>query len=188
MGAPQTGEVTKPRLQELDIVHDKKCLNRSCSRTELVYQEPDREWFSDLESGQYCLEDFFIPDIDAAEITKIAKLFDFKEFSIEWCQRKDAKDQKDPKDPKDRKHPQNLLKSLQILKPSPNEIFSIRSDTPLELQETILKANQDVEWTLNSVRVGYGEKIFIQPVVGKHSLQAVRGDQRELVEFEVKEE
>lgn len=166
----------------------KKCLNTSCSRTELVYQEPDREWFSDLEAGRYCLEDFFIQDIDAAEITKMAKLFDFEEFSITRCRGKDAKDQKDPNDPEDLKHLQNPSKSLKILKPKPNETFYLRKDIPLELQEIILEANQDVEWTLNSVGVGYGKNIFIQPIKGSHTLEAKSDEEVRIIQFQVFEE
>src|SRR5690606_26382378 len=62
-----------------------KCLNKDCSRTELIYQQEDQKWYSDLESGHYCLEDFYIQTVEPAEITKVAKLFDFKDFQITWC-------------------------------------------------------------------------------------------------------
>ncbi|MCB0384751.1 MAG: hypothetical protein KDD43_05100, partial [Bdellovibrionales bacterium] len=174
---PPEGEDGVPRLELR-----KKCLNASCSRTELIYQEPDRTWYSDLESGHYCLEDFFIQDINPAEISKMAKLFDFEDFSITWCS---SGEDSVLRQRSRRGNETSPSQGLQILKPTPNEVFYIRQDIPLELQEIILEANQDVEWTLNSIGVGYGKIIFIQPEIGSHTLEAKNGVEVRKVQFEV---
>lgn len=164
-----------------DLVQFAKCLNIPCSRTELIYQEPDREWFSDLEAGHYCLEDFFIRDIEEGEIVKMAKLFDFADFSISWCLTEAGRQ---PSDADQKPHTSD--QQLSILKPQANEIFYIRRDIPLELQEIILKANKEVEWYLNEDRVGYDEILFIQPTIGKQQIKAKTLGAEETVEIEVR--
>ena len=100
-------------------------------------------------------------DIEEEEIVKMAKLFDFKDFEIKWCQNSKFEIQNSD--------------DLIILKPQPNEIFYIREDIPLELQEIILKANQEANWCITPLDeegqprmneencgVGYNKIIFIQ--------------------------
>jgi penicillin-binding protein 1C len=173
------------------MIQTSKCLNKDCSRTELIYAEPDRIWYSDLESGHYCLEDFYIQDIKPAEITKVAQLFDFEDFTIEWCggERSVGSVRKvgivglDPKDPNNPSLPNDLT----ILKPTPNETFYIRQDMPLELQQIILKANQAVDWYQNDVKVGSGKNIFIQPILGKHTITAKNGEMESLISISILE-
>jgi hypothetical protein len=172
------------------MVQTSKCLNKDCSRSELIYAEPDRVWYSDLESGHYCLEDFYIQNIKPAEITKVAQLFDFEDFTIEWCGGERSVGSVrtvgivglDPKDPNNPSLPNDLT----ILKPTPNETFYIRQDIPLELQQIILKANQSVDWYQNDVMVGSGENIFIQPVLGEYEIMAVYFGKTESVKIFVR--
>lgn len=188
----QAGKVVKPFLREMNLVQTEKCLNASCSHSDLIYQNPDQEWYSLLEEGHFCLEDFFIQGIDTTEITKIAKLFDFKDFSIERCRESGVrgleKEQKKSELSGSSSEFPTPSSQLQIFKPQPNETFYLQSGVPLELQEIILKSNQDVEWTLNQVGVGYGKIIFIQPTLGKHTLQAKKGEFVEKRSFTVKAE
>ncbi|MGE3278481.1 MAG: transglycosylase domain-containing protein [Candidatus Altimarinota bacterium] len=166
-----------------------KCLDERCSRKELVYQEADQQWFSDLESGHYCLEDFFIQDIEPAEITKIAKVFEFKDFTIEWCNSPGGAGTAPRRDAINRVSTADgdivAAGELHILKPSPNETFYIRQDIPLDLQQIILKANQEVEWFVDEIWVGYGKNIFIQPKLGKHTIVAKQDKKEDSVSIEV---
>ena len=152
------------------LIQEQKCLDVDCRQAELIFQEPGRQWRSHLTSGHFCLEDFFIQDIDAAEITKVAKLFDFEDFSINWCDREIIE-----------------VDTLDILKPQENEIFYLREDIPVELQQIILKSTEEGEWTLDGVRVGYGKIFFIQPVLGSHDLELTSGGKSLRRHFEVRE-
>jgi len=190
--AIEAGYVTHREYpQPSTLSSQQKCLNSSCSRTELVYQEEGQEWYSELESGHFCLEDFFIQDIDTAEISKVAKLFDFADFSIDWCNNENSKSkiQNSIEIPvRTDVRPGGQDSKLEILKPQDGEVFYIRRDTPLELQEIILKANQEVEWYVDGDKVGSEIKLFIQPIIGKHQITAKTNFTEEQVNIEIIED
>ena len=186
--AIEQGYVKKTKIPPPEGLRQvRKCLKDDCSQAELIYQEPSRKWFSDLDTGHYCLEDFFIKTIDAAEIQKMAKLFDFKDFLITWCN-----NEGEDRDPRLQ---QGVSTSFQILSPSPNETFYLRRDVPLDLQQIILRANQEAEWFMDgdgasperSRRVGYGKNIFIQPIIGKHTITAKSPEEQRSVSFSIEE-
>jgi len=165
-GSPQAPE---------GLVQATKCLDVDCRQSELVYQEPAHQWHSNLATGDFCLEDFFISDIDTAEIAKVAKLFDFEDFHIHWCLR----------DEDDRSEiPTVDQVTPEILKPKKGEVFYLREDIPLELQEIILKSTVDGEWRLNGSRVGYGKIFFIQPEIGQQEIEFESADQVLRTHFE----
>jgi membrane peptidoglycan carboxypeptidase len=174
--AIEKGHVSaQPILPPPGLSQTKKCLDVDCRQTELIYQEPGLKWYSDLINGHYCLEDFYIKTIDPAEIAKVAKLFNFKDFTIEYCAVSGT--------PNPSSSP--IPDSFSILSPKPNETFYIRPDVPLELQKIILRANQEAEWFLDDVRVGYGKNIFIQPVLGERKITAEIGGMRQSLTIEV---
>ena len=74
---------------------------------------------------------------------------------------------------------------LTILKPSPGEVFYLRRDIPLELQEIILKANKEVKWFYDKEELGSAEFIFIPPTIGKHQILAQTETEESSVEIEV---
>lgn len=165
-----------PQVPE-ELTQATKCLDVDCRQSELVYQEPGQRWHSDLATGDFCLEDFFISKIDTAEITKVAKLFDFEDFHIHWCLRDDSSSSDTPT--------VDII-APEILKPQAGEVFYLREDIPLELQEIILKSTVEGEWRLNGGRVGYGKIFFIQPELGKHEIEFEFEDQNLRTQFEVR--
>jgi membrane carboxypeptidase/penicillin-binding protein PbpC len=189
-GYVKRNKITPPEgLQQV-----RKCLNTDCSQAELIYEEPGRQWYSDLDTGHFCLEDFFIKTIDAAENQKMAKLFHFKDFSINWCLPAEQAGAPSGADEGTRRDVRSYVSTagdntaagaLEILSPSPNETFYLRRDIPVELQQIILRANQEAEWFMDRDRVGYGKNIFIQPMIGKHIILARQNEKEDAVSIEI---
>ena len=127
-----------------------KCLDAECFRKELIYQNDEKKWLSDFDQGNFCLEDFFIQDIDIKEVQKIAKLFNFKDFSIHWCE-------------KEVEEEIMLEPAPSIIKPADGEIFYIKKNLPLELQKIIIKATEPVDWLINEAEYTNTDLIFLQP-------------------------
>ncbi len=145
-----------------------KCITKSCAQKEVIFQNNDKKWLSDMVSGEFCLEDFYIQDIEIEEIQKIAKLFDFKDFSIKWCEQNEKEEL--------------LNNKPQIVKPEDNEIFYIKKNIPIELQKIIIKANEPVEWIINDKEYEKTETIFLIPKAEKYSI-GIKGETEKRVIF-----
>ena len=169
--AIQEGYVKSNFIRPKSLQVTSKCLDSNCSQKELIYQSQNKEWLSNLRDGKYCLEDFYIQDIDSSEVQKVAKLFQFKDFSISWCN-----SQLSSLIP----HPREAT----ILKPKNKEVFYIKKDVPLELQKIIIKANEKVDWIIDNEEYRETSTIFLLPKVGKHEAR-IKGEDMK-VDFEVK--
>ncbi len=145
-GFVQPNQIIPPDSLQIHV----KCLDKDCVRKEVIYQNDAREWLSDLVRGSFCLEDFYIQTIEPKEIQKVAKLFDFEDFSIRWCE-KEAK--------------QNEVSDAlpMIIKPDDGETFYIKKSLPIELQKIIFKATQPVDWLINEEEYEDVEVIFLEP-------------------------
>jgi len=163
MGYVDSNEIITPDA----LNRYEKCISTSCSQKEVIYQSTSKEWLSDLISGEFCLEDFYIQNIETEEIQKISKLFDFKDFIIKWCEGSE-KEYETVDDP-------------EIIKPQTGEIFYIKKDIPIELQQIIIKANMPVEWVINNQEYELTDTIFIEPTEEKYSVQ-IKGES-DIVEF-----
>lgn len=153
MGYVSNNSIEVPR----SLDEYKKCINARCTRNEVIYQNDKKEWISDLENGIFCLEDFYISNVNAEEIQKVSKLFDFKDFTIMWCE--------------DKSEEVEIKVKPIIIKPKKGETFYIKNNLPKELQKIIIKSNMPVEWIINGKDYEKTDTIFIEPTENKYSAE-----------------
>lgn len=186
----------------------RKCLNSECNSYETIFSSPDRSWESDFEVGVFCREEFVDPDIPEAELSKVAKLFGFEKIEIQDCSGDEEMNRhcegslssakgecgnlsrgQSKSSPHNPDHPNipNAPNLPTILSPQSGEVFTINPDIPIELQQIKLKANQEVDWYLDDVWVGYKKILYIKPVKGFHTLRAQFDEKSEERQFEVRD-
>lgn len=137
-----------------------KNLNKSGSQQEVIWQTDEKVWQSDLIEGKFCLEDFYIQNIEPEAIEKIAKLFDFKSFSIEKCTTGELLVDSE-----------NKSSQPTIVKPKNNEVFYIKKEIPIELQKIIIKSTEPVVWKINEESYEKTDVIFLVPTEQTYSIE-----------------
>jgi len=145
---------------------EKKCFDENCSRYEMIYNSENKKWLSDLVSGSYCLEDFYIQDIDMEEIYKMKKIFKLEDFSIYNCE-----------------DGENLIGEVEpyFIKPENGEVFYVKGNIPLELQKIIVKADREVDFRINSVLYKKTQTVFILPDEEEYEIEIVgTGEKRKI--------
>ncbi len=124
------------------------------------------EWIIDekSKSNKYCIEDFYIQDIDLAEITKVSKLL-WKAVEIQKCKQDPAGHVLWPAG----------SVPITIIKPKNWEVFYINPKIALELQKIIIKANNKVDWMINDKEYKNIQTIFLLPEENEYKIKIKDG-------------